>query len=61
MKRPRKGIISTRAIPGDRVTFAIPKIEDPDPHLIPNEEAPTEEEPARTVNHVFCFDVLLEQ
>ena len=61
MKRPRKGIISTRAIPEDRVTYSIPTIEYPDPHLIPNEEAPTEEEPARTVNHVFCFDVLLEQ
>ena len=60
MKRPRKGIRSSRAIPEDRVTYDITTIEDPDPHLIPNGEAPTEEEPARTVNHVFCFYALVE-
>ena len=60
MKRPRKEIRSTRAIPEDRVTYSIPTIEYPDPHLIPNEEAPTGEYPARTVNHVFCFYALVE-
>ena len=51
MKRPRKGILITRARPEGRVTYTISTIEepalhlipieDPSPHLIPDDEVPT--------------------
>ena len=53
MKRPHKVTISTRTRPEDRMKYVIPTIEDPAPHLIPDEESPTEEDPMVTVNDVF--------
>ena len=44
-KRLRKGIRSTRAIPEDRVTYAVPTIEYMAPHLIPDDESLTNENP----------------
>ena len=71
MKCPRKGIISTRVIPENMVTYSILTIEDPAlnlilieypaPHLIPDEEVPTVEETAGTFNNVSCFAALADK
>ena len=58
MKRPRKGIRSTRTIPQDRVTYVIPNIEDQGMQLIPYYESPTEEYTTVTVNNIYCFVAL---
>ena len=55
MKRPCKGIESTRARQEDRVTYSTPTIEDPELHIIPHDEARTEEDPAEIVKNVFMF------
>ena len=53
MKRPPNVIRSMRERPEDKVTYAISTIEYLEPQLIPDGEAPTEEEPTGTVNIFF--------